>query len=187
MRGSKLPRGVPMQRRKQITWVIVGAVVVLLVVAGVDALRSPDTETAAVPTQGATTVAEGPDTDVSSVEDASTTPDQSASAKVATASKPFFLDIRTGEKTPLTKKLADGDNFAVSHNGRRLAYVGTDDEGRRQIFIARLDGTRLRQVTHDPKGATWPAWSPDGRMIAYENGSEGRRDLFVLDLATGVS
>ena len=106
---------------------------------------------------------------------------------MATSSRLFFLDIRTGEKTPLAKTLVvSGVNFAASRNGRMLAYAGIDDEGEPQIFIARIDGTRVRQMTRDPKGATWPAWSPDGTMIAYESGAGkgGFRNLFVLEVAT---
>ncbi|HET6770852.1 MAG TPA: hypothetical protein VFH75_04370 [Actinomycetota bacterium] len=77
--------------------------------------------------------------------------------------------------------------YVVSPDGSLLAYVGTGDEGTPQIFIAGIDGTGVRQMTHEAIGATWPAWSPDGTMIAYarsgERGSIG--PLFVLDVATG--
>jgi hypothetical protein len=78
--------------------------------------------------------------------------------------------------------------YAVSPDGSLLAYVGTGDEGTPQIFIAGIDGTGVRQMTHDPTGATWPAWSPDGTMIAFAKvGTEGPMGLFVLDVATGES
>ena len=98
------------------------------------------------------------------------------------ASEPFFLDLRTGKTTPVAKSLAGGINFAASLDSSRLAYVGIGGEGSPQIFIAHLDGTGIRQMTHDPAGAAWPALSPDGTMIAYL-GKFG--DLFVLDVATG--
>jgi Tol biopolymer transport system component len=76
--------------------------------------------------------------------------------------------------------------YAVSSNGSRLAYVGTGDDGNPQIFVGRIDGTGLRQVTHDRSDPTSPAWSPDGTTIAYVgSGSEGRNAIFVLDVASG--
>jgi TolB protein len=41
-------------------------------------------------------------------------------------------------------------------------------------------------VTHDSREASSPAWSPDGRAIAYAGYSGGDvRNLFILDVATG--
>jgi dipeptidyl aminopeptidase/acylaminoacyl peptidase len=80
--------------------------------------------------------------------------------------------------------------YAASPDGSLLAYVGTGDERTPQIFIAGIDGTGVRQMTHDPTGATSPAWSPDGTMIAYMTvaGMRGRTTgIFVLDVAAGES
>jgi Tol biopolymer transport system component len=77
--------------------------------------------------------------------------------------------------------------YAVSPDGSQLAYTGLGDDGMPQIFIAEIDGTRIRQVTHASSGATSPAWSPDGAKIAYEgsdNSPAGNGHLFVLDLGT---
>jgi Tol biopolymer transport system component len=109
----------------------------------------------------------------------------------------YLLDLNTGATTPLPKSIlrSQGDpirspRYAASPNGGRLAYVGRGDEGRPQIFVARIGGSGLRQVTHDPKGADSPAWSPDGTKIAYEGYGSRHRSitaLFVLDVATGES
>jgi Tol biopolymer transport system component len=65
-----------------------------------------------------------------------------------------------------------------------VAYVVTGDED--QIFIAGIDGTGARQVTHDANGAWSPAWSPDGTRIAYEALDSGHvHSLYVLDVASG--
>jgi Tol biopolymer transport system component len=107
---------------------------------------------------------------------------------------PYVIDLNTGSMTPLpaaiTRSLAEGDwdRFSLSPDGSSLAFVGEDDDGSPQIFIAGIDGTNIRQVTHDPRRATSPAWSPDGSRLAYEAyGSGDFLNLFVLDLATGKS
>lgn len=114
----------------------------------------------------------------------------------------YLVDLTTGVMTPLPKAIIRSlgksgerglypswaSRYAASTDGSRLAYVGIGDEGSPQIFISGMDGTGVRQVTHDPRRAMSPAWSPDGTMIAYDGyGSEGVRNLFVLDVATGES
>jgi hypothetical protein len=124
----------------------------------------------------------------------------------------YVIDLNTGVMTPLPESIirtagetAEADwpaslldacpgelcaesRYVVSPDGSLLAYVGTGDEGTPQIFIAGIDGTGVRQMTHEPMGAIWPAWSPDGTMIAYvRRGVEVSTGLFVLDVATGES
>jgi Tol biopolymer transport system component len=185
-----------LQQRRRITWIVTGGVAVLVIVAGVDALRPSDTETRPPAAEGSQTeprtigtVEQASDTDQEeAVGDSSTTPVDGVPAPKARVSRPFLLDLRAGEKTRLAKSLARGRNFAASPGGRRLAYVKTGAEGSPQIFVARIDGTRVRQITHDRRGAGWPAWSPDGTMIAYEeHASPTPAKVFVLDLASGAS
>jgi Tol biopolymer transport system component len=106
----------------------------------------------------------------------------------------YVLDLNTGLMTSLpdtilrslgkTGKGGAGSEYAASPDGSTLAYVAPGEDGTNQIFVAGLEGSGVRQVTHDPVGASWPAWSPDATMIAYEGGG-GVRGLFVLDVATG--
>ena len=106
---------------------------------------------------------------------------------VAAEEVDHLLDLDTGTLTPLPENI-DGRQYAASPDGSRLAYVAPGEDGISQIFVADLDGSGVRQVTYDPVGADWPAWSPDGTMIAYAGSGIGiYRYLFVLDVATGVS
>ena len=111
----------------------------------------------------------------------------------------YMIDLNSGVMTPLPKAIirslgrsGESDRvaprYAASPDGSQLAYVGIGDEGSLQIFKAGIDGTGVRQVTHDPIGAASPAWSPDGTKIAYEGYSnKDVRQLFVFDVATGES
>jgi dipeptidyl aminopeptidase/acylaminoacyl peptidase len=104
----------------------------------------------------------------------------------------YLIDLNTGEITQLPKSMKSiaGFGYAVSPDGTMVAYISEDDAGTPQVFIASLDGTDVQQVTHDQRGASAPAWSPDGEAIAYASGDytlvdEDVVNIFVLDLATG--
>jgi Tol biopolymer transport system component len=111
----------------------------------------------------------------------------------------YMLDLDTGAKTPLPDAIivsvagfgrSAETKYAASADGSKLAYVGFGDENP-QIFVARIDGGGVRQLTHDVREAMSPAWSPDGARIAYvgygARWAGNARHLFVVDVATGVS
>ena len=160
-------------------------------------------------TSGATSTSIGPTaTNAPAVEP---TPAPSAGGSFTTASwyaasaipdVAYIVDLNTGAMTPLPDAIIESSlgqtdeietpvpsrtHYAVSPDGAQLAYVGIGEEGVPQIFIAGIDGAGIRQLTNDPIGADWPAWSPDGTKIAYEGGSLPHLDLFVVDVATGES
>jgi Tol biopolymer transport system component len=107
----------------------------------------------------------------------------------------YLLDLNTGEESPLPKAItrlhdAGGEvgQFAASRDGSRLAFVKTSEDGSPQIFVAGIDGTGVRQLTHHAFGVTSPAWSPDGTTIAYAKGSPiGTGRIFVVDVASGTT
>ena len=109
----------------------------------------------------------------------------------------YVFDLNTGRKTPLPdtftrSRMEQGTlspgGYAVSPDGSLLAYVRDGDEGTNQIFIAGIDGTEARQMTHEPIRVGELAWSPDGTKIAYVgSGTGGSGTLFVLDVANGES
>ena len=53
----------------------------------------------------------------------------------------------------------------LSPDGKRMVFIKIL-EGREQLFIADIDGTGERQLTHDSVDLEDPAWSPDGRSLA---------------------
>ena len=71
----------------------------------------------------------------------------------------------------------------------RIAYVvvkniGTDDEVF-ELIIADADGFNPQAVVRNSEPIMSPAWSPDGRQIAYVSFATGRSNIIIQDLYTG--
>lgn len=102
----------------------------------------------------------------------------------------YVLDLDTGATTPLPESIGGrGENgYAISPDGSEVAYSGPAEDSSQQVFVAHLDGTHIRQITHDAR-ATQPGWSPDGTKIAYVGRTTGdaTRNIFVIDLTSEVT
>lgn len=82
---------------------------------------------------------------------------------------------------------------AWSPDGRKIAFVefirrrGADGRihSQSEIFIVNADGTALRRLTHSPKEDVGPAWSPDGKRIAFTTSRNARLleqdDVYVMN------
>jgi dipeptidyl aminopeptidase/acylaminoacyl peptidase len=54
-----------------------------------------------------------------------------------------------------------------------------------QLYLLPIDGSAPRQLTTAKEGASQPAWSPDGRQIAFVRPVDGKTQIFILSLDGG--
>src|SRR6185295_17819831 len=66
----------------------------------------------------------------------------------------------------LTNGTKDEYHASLSPDGRRLLFV-SEVNGSRDVWLADADGQNPVPLTDDPGLEDQPAWSPDGRQIAY--------------------
>lgn len=66
----------------------------------------------------------------------------------------------------------------------RLAFV-SDTTGHKEIYTCDFDGSGIKQETKDNSIALSPAWSSDGKWIAYTSYVKGNPDLYIRNLAEG--
>jgi Tol biopolymer transport system component len=87
-----------------------------------------------------------------------------------------------GQPAKLITSTRLDDSPVYSPDGRWIAFR-SDRSGRPEIWVARDDGTGVRQLTScGIDSGCAPRWSPDGRSIA----SCSSRDLFRVDAQGGV-
>lgn len=72
-------------------------------------------------------------------------------------------------------------NFALSPDGKRLAFVGIAEDGRDFLWVRALDG-RLAQQFAATEGASFPFWAPDNRRVGFF----AERHLKTLDTRSGA-
>ena len=93
----------------------------------------------------------------------------------------FVVSLRTGLASPLSRRIrsnASAENFQASPDGRWVAF---DD--RRDVYLARIDGTHIHRITEAPESEIAPAWSPDGREIVFVSGIDG---VSIVDVRTRI-
>jgi TolB protein len=70
----------------------------------------------------------------------------------------------------------------------RIAYVTVDQNNNRpryRLWLADADGARPTAIADSVQPLMSPAWSPDGRFLAYVSFETGESRIFVQELATG--
>jgi tol-pal system beta propeller repeat protein TolB len=66
----------------------------------------------------------------------------------------------------------------------RIACV-SDKTGHKELYVMDYDGQNLKKLTADRSISMSPAWSPDGRVLAYVSYRDRNPDLFGLDMESG--
>src|SRR6202162_2678862 len=69
---------------------------------------------------------------------------------------------------------------ALSPDGRHIVF-----EALNQLWLMEIGG-KPRPLTNDKFYKDAPAWSPDGKRIAYSSDKAGTEDIYILDVATGA-
>ncbi|HXW08141.1 MAG TPA: protein kinase [Vicinamibacterales bacterium] len=84
-----------------------------------------------------------------------------------------------GEPQPVTSGSRLWASVDVSRDGQWIALAS--DRPQEDLFVARADGTGLRQVTSDGAFDRAPRWSPDGKRIVFYSNRSGAWELSTIE------
>ena len=106
-------------------------------------------------------------------------------ARSATQLPELLISPLDGAPTEfLLPRFTYADEPSASDDGRVVAYVGRDAEGRRQIYVVQRGGA-VRQITSGEDAGRHPAVSPDGSLVAYSSLEAGTLDDIWVVRADG--
>jgi hypothetical protein len=102
-----------------------------------------------------------------------------------------WIDLDTDDTGRFAGSSAWDGSPAYSPDGQRIAFMGRAHD-RWEIFVMNADGARRRQLTQSDRDArapgmdepphnVAPAWSPDGKQIAFLSNRDGRWRIYVMN------
>jgi Tol biopolymer transport system component len=100
----------------------------------------------------------------------------------------YTLPFQGGVAKPLMSGMAYDSQPRFAPDGKRLVFI-SDRDGADNVWIADADGSHAYALTKDRR-TDWisPEWTPDGRFILVERGSDvfGGRELWMYDTNGGA-
>ncbi len=88
------------------------------------------------------------------------------------------------EQTTFTTEGSDFDP-EVDASGKYLLFASTRHRDNSDIYVQKIGGTTVTQLTNDPAKDIMPTFSPDGSQIAFASDRSGNWDIYIMDVSGG--
>src|SRR5262245_4297795 len=72
----------------------------------------------------------------------------------------------------------------VPDDAKPQLLIVSKRSGNAEIYLVNIDGKGAKSLTPDKGENSYPAWSPDGKSIAFASDRDGTMNIYVMD-ATG--
>jgi len=105
---------------------------------------------------------------------------------VTNHSQIFVADL-TGQNPTAVTKFTDGEYVSspcINVDGTKIAFVKAapgekEDPATREIEVINIDGSNLQQITSNGIEDRDPAWSPDGKQLAFASDYTGKKNMQI--------
>jgi len=113
---------------------------------------------------------------------ASTDAGRDIMADITAPPTPIFKRRDYGELVQVSFTRVGGDNdVSLSPTDDLIAFSSDRHSADRNIYLKSITGSTVTQKTFAPFDEIQPAFSPDGRHIAYASNKNGNYDIWILD------
>ena len=108
--------------------------------------------------------------------------------RAVTTETPRDTEVRQGFQPEDVLRQVQVQDIALSPDGATVVYsrrVIEDGKYRTNLWLVPWSGGEPRQLTHATGNDAYPAFSPDGRAIAFISDRGGRKQPWILPLDGG--
>jgi TolB protein len=73
-------------------------------------------------------------------------------------------------------------DVCIDPSGKWMLFTSTRNSVHPNIYLQRVDGVSVIQLTNDDADYAYPTFSPDGKQIAFSSTRGGNWDIYMMDL-----
>ena len=73
------------------------------------------------------------------------------------------------------------NDVSLSPDGRYIVYASTRHSQSTDVYLQKVDGLSVTQLTSDDAEDAFPVFSPDGRNVAFASSRSGSWDIYIMD------